>query len=264
MARAKILTRYKSSRPEHASSRKRSRCLGPKFMAFDTADNLYVSNSCAFTGCPAKPAPPGIVNVYAPNATKPQRTIRLGSSYASRLGVNGSNNLFVAQSELHANAACPPGITFSNVKIAVYAPGAASPKIRIVSGLPQTIPVVPIMDATGGFYVARNEQSCPSCKPTNLLMFYGPQAMRPTRTVTTKYFIAGVTLTPSGNLYALEQPVSANCEIEEYASELERPVRTIRTSIPYCESIVSTPSEPVHRRSRGKPISVHYRTRSRW
>ena len=100
----------------------------PSALAFDSAGNLYVLNSCSLNSsdeCVQTPA----VTVYAPGGSSPIRTITNGVEGSGGLALDPSGNLYVANAGYRFNSPPKPG------SITVYSPTSNSPTLTVTKDI---------------------------------------------------------------------------------------------------------------------------------
>jgi hypothetical protein len=205
--------------------------VGPQILAFDSHDNLYESNSGAFTGCPAKPPPSGRINVFAPGETKPFRTIKLGEHpHATGLAIDAADQLFAGVSSEHAsNSQCPPYITFSGAHVNVYAAGSSKLLRKVTDGIsPSSIPTV-IVNASGTLYELNQQVG------SSEILMYAHGSIKPTKIIKPPYVAYAIMLNSSGNLFTLLVPPGSDCIIDVYTGA-GKLLDTIKTPVRYCQT----------------------------
>jgi sugar lactone lactonase YvrE len=199
----------------------------PDWLAFDSAENLYVSNrasplnSLAFPSAKRRSVPAlrpyslPTVTVYAPGATTASRTITAGIKVPQQIAIDSSGNVYVA------NGAEPS--TKGNV--VVIKAGKNEVLKKIVKGMYNPFRLA--IDSSGGLYVA-NEGSG-SVGPGWVSVYSSGKKKKLLRMITNGIdFPVSLALDSSGNLYVGNYQADT---VTVYAPGSSSPLRTISNGV---------------------------------
>jgi sugar lactone lactonase YvrE len=170
-------------------------------VAIDASDNLYVSGA-------------GVVSVFAPGATKPTRTITQGLQSPTRLAIDASGNLYVANQE---SSGC------GDVTVYVAATGVL--ENTITDGI--CTPVSLAVDSHDNLYVGNQ----PDNEASSVTMYAaGTGALIETIRKGVSHPSA-LAIDPSDNLYVANQTTPGSVTI--YPPNQTLPSQTLKKDIVY-------------------------------